>query len=64
MPATADMIADVRVRSHTFRFVTPDMTADYGIPNGCTSCHTDRTLEWAREALLGWENFSPWRVGG
>jgi hypothetical protein len=44
--------------------VTPDMTDDYGIPNGCMSCHSDQSLEWAREALLGWENLSPWRVGG
>lgn len=62
MPKTARTIADVRVRSHTFRFVTPAMTGAYGIPNGCTSCHTDRTNEWAREALLGWDNLSPWRV--
>ena len=63
MPPTARTIADVHVRSHTFRFVTPTMTDLYGIPNGCTSCHTDQTNEWAREALLGWDNLSPWRVG-
>lgn len=63
MPQTARTIDDVRVRSHTFRFVTPTMTDLYGLPNGCTSCHADQTIEWAREALLEWENLSPWRVG-
>jgi predicted CXXCH cytochrome family protein len=62
MPPTARTLADVNLRSHTFRFVTPAMTEAYGIPNGCTACHTDRTNAWAREALLGWDNLSPWRV--
>ncbi|MCP5116908.1 MAG: cytochrome C, partial [bacterium] len=53
----------VNVRSHTFRFITPGMTEDYNIPNPCTSCHADRTNEWAAAALLKWRNVSPWRVG-
>jgi predicted CXXCH cytochrome family protein len=62
MPKIEQTIADVNVRSHTFRFITPTMTDQYKIPNPCTSCHTDRTTAWAREALKGWSGPSPWRV--
>jgi len=47
---------------HTFRFVSPEMTQKYGIPNPCNSCHKDKTPQWAMEQLRGWKNFSPWRV--
>ena len=62
MPKIEFTIADVNVRSHTFGFITPEMTDQYKIPNPCTSCHTDRTTEWARETLKGWAGVSPWRV--
>ena len=62
MPKIEQTIADVNVRSHTFRFITPTMTDQYKIPNPCTSCHTDRTTTWAREALKGWSGPSPWRI--
>jgi predicted CXXCH cytochrome family protein len=62
MPKIEQTIADVNVRSHTFRFITPSMTDQYKIPNPCTSCHTDRTTQWAREALNGWSAVSPWRI--
>ena len=58
-PATATII---NVRSHTFRFVTPRLTAQLGIPNPCLSCHTERTGEWVREELKKWPSVSPWRV--
>jgi predicted CXXCH cytochrome family protein len=29
------------VHAHTFRFITPEMTDIYKIPNPCTSCHSD-----------------------
>ncbi len=62
MPAIEQTIADVNVRSHTFRFITPGMTDRYKIPNPCTSCHKDKTTGWASEALKAWGNHSPWRV--
>jgi predicted CXXCH cytochrome family protein len=62
MPAIAATIGDVNVRSHTFRFISPVMTERSGIPNSCTSCHTDRTNQWAIEALRRWPSVSPWRV--
>jgi predicted CXXCH cytochrome family protein len=62
MPEIAKTVGDVKVRSHTFRFLSPSMSENYGVPNPCVSCHTDRTNEWASEELRQWENMSPWRV--
>ena len=62
MPQIARTVSDVSVRSHTFRFITPGMTEQYGVPNACTSCHTEESNEWAMEELSRWENVSPWRV--
>ena len=62
MPAIARTVGDVRVRSHTFRFVSPTMTERYGIPNPCASCHEDKTAEWIRAELRSWSHVSPWRV--
>jgi predicted CXXCH cytochrome family protein len=62
MPKIEQTIADVNVRRHTFEFITPAMTDEYKIPNPCTDCHKDKSTSWAREALRGWSNVSPWRV--
>lgn len=51
MPRTAQTIANVNVRSHTFKFVTPALTDDFKIPNPCLSCHADRNTAWARQAM-------------
>jgi predicted CXXCH cytochrome family protein len=61
MPKVAQEQGDVNVRSHTFRFITPEETDLYKIPNPCTSCHTDKTTDWARQSLQAWANVSPWR---
>jgi predicted CXXCH cytochrome family protein len=63
MPLNARTVGNVNVRSHTFRFVSPAMTEQYGVPNPCTSCHEDQTNEWALEHLRDWPAFSPWRTG-
>jgi predicted CXXCH cytochrome family protein len=63
MPQIAKTIADVNVRSHTFRFLSPALTERYKIPNPCLSCHSDRSSEWAAAEMLRWENVSPWRIG-
>ena len=60
MPLIATTIADVRVRSHTFEFITPDMTDKYGIPNPCTTCHADKSSTWATNELA--RAHSPWRI--
>ncbi|MGH9375432.1 MAG: cytochrome c3 family protein [Terriglobia bacterium] len=48
------------VHAHTFRFITPAMTEKYGIPNSCTTCHKDKSTQWATEWLQRW--YSPWRM--
>jgi predicted CXXCH cytochrome family protein len=62
MPAIARTVGDVNVRSHTFRFITPAMTEHYGMPNPCTSCHTDMTVDEAAGQLRNWGGMSPWRI--
>ncbi len=62
MPQIETTVADVKVHAHTFRFVTPEMTEQYGIPNPCTSCHKDKSTAWATDALRHWPERSPWRL--
>jgi predicted CXXCH cytochrome family protein len=62
MPKIEQTMADINVRSHTFRFITPAMTDAYKIPNPCTACHTDKSTAWATAQLKSWPNVSPWRV--
>jgi predicted CXXCH cytochrome family protein len=50
------------VHAHTFRFITPGETEQSGIPNPCTSCHTDKSTSWAKGQLERWSSTSPWRV--
>ena len=61
MPKIAETLGDVKVRSHTFRFVWPPETDELEIPNACNLCHTDKTTAWATAALRGWSDRSPWR---
>lgn len=62
MPKIATTIADVKVRSHTFAFITPAMTDKYKIPNPCTTCHADKSTAWATEELRRWPERSAWRM--
>lgn len=62
MPKIAQQIADVNVRSHTFKFIPPAETDELKVPNGCNSCHADKTTGWAREQLKTWPNVSAFRV--
>ena len=62
MPRIETTIADVKVRAHTFLFITPTMTEKYKIPNPCTSCHTDKSSAWATEEMHKWPERSPWRM--
>ncbi len=32
---------------HSFRIPRPDLAAQTGAPNACTTCHTDRDADWA-----------------
>jgi predicted CXXCH cytochrome family protein len=62
MPKIEQEIADVNVRSHTFRFVPPSETASLKVPNACNACHADKSTQWASDALKTWSNLSPWRM--
>lgn len=49
-------------RLYTFKFIPPAATETLKVPNSCNSCHTDKTVEWAKDALKTWPQISPWRV--
>ena len=52
MPKIEQTMPDDFVRSHTLRFITPDM---HVVPS-------DKSTAWAKEALKAWKDKSPWRV--
>lgn len=56
MPKTGRHLksSPLTVRTHVFGFITPDETRRYGVPNPCTSCHEDKSLEWAEAHLKEW----------
>ena len=62
MPKIEQTIGDVMVRSHTMKFIPPNVTEHSKAPNPCTTCHADKTNAWASAALRTWQSTSPWRV--
>ena len=62
MPKIAVTLGDNYVSSHTFRFVSPKLSEQYGIPNPCTTCHTDKSTKWALTQLRSWQTVSPWNI--
>ena len=44
----------IRKRDHTFQAPVPENTARFGIPNACTTCHDDRSPEWATRQMNDW----------
>ena len=62
MPSIAQTIKENFVASHTFRFITPTLTDQAGVPNPCTSCHKDKNTAWASKQLQTWITVSPWRM--
>jgi predicted CXXCH cytochrome family protein len=44
----------IRRRDHTFQAPVPEMTARFGVPNACTTCHDDRSPEWAAAYMDRW----------
>ncbi|MEZ5286576.1 MAG: multiheme c-type cytochrome [Vicinamibacterales bacterium] len=44
----------IRRRDHTFKPPAPEVTSGYGVPNACTTCHDDRTPEWAAQQMDEW----------
>ena len=43
-----------RRRDHTFQPPVPEMTMKYGVPNACTTCHEDKSPEWAAATMDRW----------
>ncbi len=44
----------IRRRDHTFQPPVPENTASFGVPNACTTCHDDRSPEWAARQMDAW----------
>ena len=44
----------IRRRDHTFQAPVPEITAAFGVPNACTTCHDNRTPEWAAAQMDKW----------
>ncbi|MEZ5293138.1 MAG: multiheme c-type cytochrome [Vicinamibacterales bacterium] len=44
----------IRRRDHTFQSPVPETTAAFGVPSACTTCHDDRTPEWAAARMDAW----------
>ena len=49
----------IRRRDHTFQAPVPEITAAFGVPNACTTCHDNRSPEWAARQMDQW-----WGDGG
>ena len=53
MPGRYYMGNDFR-RDHSFRVPRPDLSVLYNTPNACTQCHTDKSAQWAADAVTKW----------
>ena len=52
MPVTTYMQRHPR-HDHGFTIPDPLLTKQFGVPNACNKCHTDKDTEWSLEALEG-----------
>ena len=52
-----------RRRDHTFAAPVPEMTATFGVPNACTTCHDNRAPEWAVRQMDAWYGDGQRRAG-
>ena len=50
MPETTYMGVDPR-RDHSMRIPRPDLSVVMDTPNACNQCHTDKSAQWALDAL-------------
>ncbi len=53
MPERTYMVVDPR-RDHSLRIPRPDLSLTLGVPNACTQCHSDRSDQWAANAVQHW----------
>jgi Flp pilus assembly protein TadD len=49
MPVTTYMQRHPR-HDHSFSIPDPKLTKEFGVPNACNQCHTDKDADWAIEA--------------
>jgi tetratricopeptide (TPR) repeat protein len=59
------MVVDGR-RDHSFRVPRPDLSVKLETPNACNGCHTDRTAQWATDAIAkrsGADRTPAWHYG-
>ncbi len=59
MPERPYMKVDPR-RDHSLVIPRPDLSAAYGTPNACTTCHEGKTDAWAAENMDKWHG-AAWR---
>jgi tetratricopeptide (TPR) repeat protein len=53
MPPKNYMVVDPR-HDHSMRVPRPDLSMELGTPNACNSCHQDRSIQWAVDAVAKW----------
>jgi len=53
MPQTVYMQRHSR-HDHGFTIPDPLLTKEFGIPNACSRCHQDKSVDWALEATKKW----------
>jgi predicted CXXCH cytochrome family protein len=58
MPTTTYMVVDPR-RDHSMRVPRPDQSVEFGTPNACNNCHTDRRATWAAAQVKKWYGHDP-----
>ncbi|MVT67300.1 tetratricopeptide repeat protein [Bradyrhizobium pachyrhizi] len=60
MPVSTYMVIDKR-HDHSLRIPRPDLSVKLGTPNACNDCHTDKSAQWAADAVEHWHG--PTRKG-
>src|SRR5262245_16850298 len=53
MPVSTYMVVDRR-HDHSLRIPRPDLSVKLGTPNACNNCHSDKSPQWAADAIESW----------
>jgi tetratricopeptide (TPR) repeat protein len=53
VPATTYMVVDTR-HDHRLSVPRPDLSISSGTPNACIRCHSDKSGQWAADAVARW----------